>query len=72
MILCLNFSNLPSILVPNAWSERDSLVCILCSRINNNMLGTSLVAPAINNLPANAGDTGSIPDLGGSHTPQSN
>ena len=26
----------------------------------------------VNNLPANAGDTGSIPGPGGSHMPQSN
>ena len=26
----------------------------------------------VENLPANAGDTGSSPGLGGSHTPQSN
>ena len=71
MILCLNFSNLP----PTTGSkcvERDSFVCILCSRINNNMSGASLVAPAVKNLPANAGDTGSIPDLRGTHIPQSN
>ena len=28
--------------------------------------------PAVKNLPANAGDTGLIPDLKGSHMPQSN
>ena len=71
MILCLNFSNLPST-TGSKCMERDSFVCILCSHINNNMLGTSLLAPAIKNLPANAGDTGSIPDLGGSQIPQSN
>ncbi|XP_057390870.1 zinc finger protein 211-like isoform X2 [Balaenoptera acutorostrata] len=34
-------------------------------------LGTSLVAQVIKNPPANAGDTGSSPGLGGSHMPQS-
>ena len=33
-------------------------------------VGTSLVAQWIKNLPANAGDTGSIPGLRRSHMPQ--
>ena len=36
------------------------------------MLGASLVALVVENLPANAGDTGSSPGLGGSHMQQSN
>ena len=31
--------------------------------------GASLGGSVVMNLPANAGDTGSIPDLGGSHMP---
>ena len=34
--------------------------------------GASLGSSVVRNLPANAGDTGSIPDLGRSHMPYSN
>ena len=37
-----------------------------------NKRGASLVALVVKNLPANAADTGSIPDLGRSHMLQSN
>ena len=35
--------------------------------ITKQSIGTSLVAQLVKNPPANAGDTGSIPGLGGSH-----
>ena len=40
------------------------------NNLNINLLGASLVAQWLN-LPANAGDTGSSPGLGGSHMPRS-
>lgn len=33
--------------------------------------GASVVAKLVSSLPANTGDTGSVPDLGGPHVPQS-
>ena len=48
--------------------EKNALPRLLLKSLFRGFPGGAVVE----NLPANAGDTGSSPDLGGSHMPQSN
>ena len=60
--VCITFSK----------KKKKTRAYILLSSLRKPLLGDFLGGPVVENLPANAGDTGSIPSPGRSHMPQSN
>ena len=54
------------------WSLIRLMYCILEVSIKTTECGGFPGGAVVENLPANAGDTGSSPGLGGSHMPRSN